>query len=344
MIKYLGSKRLLVPHIVAAVRAVPEARTVLDLFSGTARVGHALKRAAFGVTANDHNAYAATLARCYVEADAREVGETAARLIRDLTALPPRPGYFTATFCERARYFQPKNGARIDAMREQIAAWALPPALEAVLLVSLMEAADRVDSTTGLQMAYLKQWAPRAYADIELRLPAVLPGPGLALAREAEDAAATPCDVAYLDPPYNQHSYRGNYHIWETLVRWDAPAVYGVACKRADCRTYRSPFNSRPGIGPALERVISAVRAPHLIVSFNNEGYLSRAELERMLATRGHVTVRELAYKRYVGAQIGIYNPEGRRVGRVSHLRNKELLYFVSPDAATAERMCAAAG
>lgn len=343
MIKYLGSKRLLLPQITAAARAVPGARSALDLFCGTARVGHALKAAGFHVTANDHNAFAATLARCYVEADARDLAATATTLIDELNRLPPRPGYFTATYCERARYFQPKNGARIDAMRAQIAAWALPPVLEAVLLVALMEAADRVDSTTGLQMAYLKTWAPRAYHDVSLRLPALLPGPGRALDVEAEEAAAVTCDVAYLDPPYNQHSYRGNYHIWETLVRWDTPDVYGVACKREDCRAYRSPFNSRPRIGPALSRVLAAVRAPHLIVSFNNEGYLTRTEMEAMLAERGHVTVLELDFKRYVGAQIGIYNPRGERVGRVSHLRNKELLFFVSPDAATAEQMRAAA-
>ena len=30
-------------------------------------------------------------------------------------------------------------------------------------------------------------------------------------------------DLVYLDPPYNQHRYATNYHVWETLVRWDAP-------------------------------------------------------------------------------------------------------------------------
>ena len=43
MIKYIGSKRVLVPTIVAAVGALPDVHTVLDVFSGTARVGHALK-------------------------------------------------------------------------------------------------------------------------------------------------------------------------------------------------------------------------------------------------------------------------------------------------------------
>ena len=53
--------------------------------------------------------------------------------------------------------------------------------------------------------------------------------------------------------------------------------------------------------------------------------------MEALLATRGHVTVLERDFKRYVGAQIGIYNPQGELVGEVSHLRNKEYLYLVTP-------------
>ncbi|MFM8414636.1 MAG: DNA adenine methylase, partial [Planctomycetota bacterium] len=237
MIKYIGSKRVLVPAIVEIVGGLPGVGTVLDLFSGTSRVGHALKAAGYRVIANDHNAYAATLARCYVAADREDVLADAERLVTEFNALSGRPGWFTATYCERSRFFQPKNGARIDVIREAIAAKGLPPELEAVMLVSLMEAADRVDSTTGVQMAYLKRWAPRAANDLELRVPDLLPraahGKGLALELDALAAArAHPADVAYLDPPYNQHKYLGNYHIWESLVRWDKPAVYGTACKR----------------------------------------------------------------------------------------------------------------
>ena len=176
VVKYLGSKRLLVPAILEAVGGVsPRGGTVLDLFSGTSRVGHALKRAGYRVIASDHNAYAAALARCYVQADAEDVLADAGRLVREFNGMNGEPGYFTETFCERSRYFQPKNGARIDAIREAIARKGLEPELESVMLVSLMEAADRVDSTTGLQMAYLKQWAPRAFNDLELRVPDVLP-------------------------------------------------------------------------------------------------------------------------------------------------------------------------
>lgn len=349
MIKYIGSKRTLIPVILDAVReagAEPAGvgvRSVVDLFSGTSRVGHALKAAGYRVLANDHNAYAATLARCYVQADAEDVLGDAERLVGEFNARLRGgwggAGYFTETFCVKSRFFQPKNGERIDAIREAIAGMGLEPELEAVMLVSLMEAADRVDSTTGLQMAYLKSWAPRAFNDLELRVPLVLPrsrhGKGRATCLDAIEAAGLlEADVAYIDPPYNQHSYLGNYHVWESLVRWDKPEVYGVACKRVDVRERQSVFNSRPRFAGEMRRLLEAVRAPVLVVSFSNEGYLGREEMESMLAGlwggEGRVTTIENDFKRYVGAQIGIYNPSGEKVGRVSHLRNKEYVYVVA--------------
>ncbi len=341
MIKYLGSKRLLVGAIVDVLGKLRAAGlptdTVADLFSGTSRVGQALKRAGHRVIANDHNAYAHTLATCYVQADRETHLDAATRLLAELDTLPPAPGYFTRTFCEEARFFRPENGARVDAIRDRIAALSLDPELGAIALVSLMEAADRVDSTTGVHMAFLKQWAPRAANRLTLRLPELLPrapaGPGLALQLDAAVAAReVEADVAYLDPPYNQHKYLGNYHIWETLVRWDHPEVYGVARKRIDCKERRSPFNSKRQIAAALEDVVVAARCTSLVVSFSNEGFLSRADIERILSRRGHVTVLAFDHRRYVGARIGVFNPSGARVGEVSHLDNVEYLYVVTPE------------
>ncbi|NBP25314.1 MAG: DNA methyltransferase, partial [Proteobacteria bacterium] len=203
-------------------------------------------------------------------------------------------------------------------------------------LVSLMEAADRVDSTTGLQMAYLKSWAPRAHRDMELRLPDILPraaaGKGMALGLEAAEAAGSvEVDVAYLDPPYNQHAYHAYYHVWETLVRGDEPEVYGVACKRLDTRGRRSAFNSKRGHRAALAEVIASLRARRrVVVSFNDEGFVGREEIEAMLAGlwngQVRVSVRALDYARYVGARIGIHDRTGRKVGQVGRLRNTEYL------------------
>jgi adenine-specific DNA-methyltransferase len=356
MIKYLGSKRALLPWILHAVdEFAPRSGTALDLFSGTSRVGHALKRVGWRVLANDHNAYAATLARCYVQADREAWGERAAALVQEANAvaraavpeaalmragadlddpLPAAGGWFTEDYCRRSRYFRPVNGLRIEAVRDWIAALGAEPVLEAVLLTSLMEAADRVDSTTGVQMAYLKRWAARAHNVLELRVPALLPraaaGAGRAMQLEALEAAASEeVDLAYLDPPYNQHKYLGNYHVWESLVLWDAPEVYGVACKRVDCRTRRSDFNSKPRFRAAFEALVDAVRAPRLVVSFSNEGYLARDEMEALLAARGRVQVLQSGHERYVGARIGIHNPAGEKVGTVSHTRNREFLFLV---------------
>ncbi len=341
MIKYLGSKRLLVPAILETVAGIDGVRSVLDPFSGTARVAAALKRAGYRVIANDHNAYAATLARGLVGADRTPAFlRRVERLLGELSRLPGRPGWFTENYCVAARYFRPENGERIEAIRDAIAAKALEPDLEAVVLTSLLCAADRVDSTTGVQMAYLKRWASRAGNALELRVPELLPrsphGRADVTCLDAVEAAAgAEVDLAYLDPPYNQHSYLGNYHVWETLVRWDRPEVYGVARKRVDCRTRRSAFNSKRGCRTAFRALLAGLRARVVVVSMSDEGHLAPSEIEADLGTlwggTARVEVRGFEARRYVGARIGIHNPAGVKVGKVSHLENREFLFTARP-------------
>ena len=286
MIKYIGSKRRLVPVLAGIVEQVG-ARHALDLFTGTTRVAQAFKRAGAEVTAVDSTRCAALLAACYIATDARSVDVAELTdAVAALNALPGEPGYVTDTFCIRSRYFQPHNGARIDAIREAIARDHGGSPLEPVLLTSLIEAADRVDSTTGLQMAYVKQWSARSY---------------------------------------NQHRYDSNYHIWETLVAWDAPEHYGVACKRVDLRhVERSPFNSRRTMPAALAQVVRDVRADVVVLSYNDESFLSLDQLVDLCSVRGDVEVLAFPSARYVGARIGIHDPSGRRVGTVGRLHNVE--------------------
>jgi adenine-specific DNA-methyltransferase len=333
-VKYLGSKRALLPLVLRAIESVASRGTVLDLFSGTSRVGHALKARGYRVLANDHAAFAETFARCYVEADAERVRRDAETLLADLDRLPGSPGWFTDTYAVQSRYVQPRNAERVDAVREAIERRGLDPETKAVVLTALVEATDRVDSTTGVQMAYLKRWAPRSYRDLRLRVPEVLPraasGKGEAHRLEAGDAALRlEGDVAYLDPPYNGHSYLGNYHVWESLVLWDKPETYGLARKRVDVRDRRSPFNHRLRAEGAFAEVVARVRARHLVVSFSDEGFLARDEVERLLSVRGEVRVLQTAHRRYVGSQIGIYNPRGEKVGVPGHRENTEYVFVV---------------
>jgi len=327
VIKYLGSKRRLVPVLAEICRA-SGARTALDLFTGTTRVAQAFKAEGTHVTAVDSARYAHAFARTYIEADAAATDVGALRAaVTHLNGLPGKPGYVTETFSRQARFFQPHNAARIDAVRDAIDSEYAGSPLFPLLLTSLIEAADRVDSTTGVQMAYVKRWAERSFRPLELRVPPLLRGPGHAVRGDACVVAAAlgEFDLAYLDPPYNQHRYEANYHIWETLVAWDAPDHYGVACKRTEVRQgERSAFNSRRTMPAALGRVVAEVRARLLVLSYNDESWIDLDDLIEMCRVRGHVEVLAFASNRYVGARIGIHNPAGERVGSVGRLRNLE--------------------
>ena len=346
MIKYLGSKRALA-GVLGTLAQGAQARTAVDLFTGTTRVAQEFKRRGITVTAADLASYSEILARCYIATDAATVDlDELDALLAELDALPGHRGYVTETFCEQSQFFQPHNGERIDAIRDRLVALAGHP-LYPVLLTALMEAADRVDSTTGQQMAYLKKWAPRASNRLTMRRPELIAGAGHAVRGDALTLVDTlpATDLMYLDPPYNQHRYFTNYHIWETLVRWDAPEHYGVACKRVDARGgHQSTFNSRRTMPASFADLIARVRAEVVVVSYNDEAWVTAEQITGWLHDAGHPQVELLAFdsKRYVGAQIGIHNPAGEKVGTVSHTRNTEYVFVAGPTARVAAAVAAA--
>lgn len=348
MIKYLGSKRTLVP-VLGELFARAGARTALDLFTGTTRVAQEFARRGGMVHANDTAAYSQVLAQCYLETDPQTLdADELTDALEQLAALPDRRGYVTEVFCEQARYFQPHNGMRIDAIRAGIDERYAGHPLRPLLLTSLLEAADRVDSTVGLQMAFLKNWSTRSHRRLQLRAPVPAPGTGKAWQLDAAEAVRRlpPVDLAYLDPPYNQHRYFTNYHVWETLVRGDEPEHYGIACKRIDARGEhtRSLWNSRRTMPQEFARVLAELRAEILLVSFNNEGFLPLEALRELCSLGGRtVAVLEFDTARHIGARIGIHNPAGVRVGQVSHTRTIEYL-LVCGEAARVEAMVAGLG
>jgi adenine-specific DNA-methyltransferase len=344
VVKYIGSKRLLVPVIERLVAALPVA-TACDVFAGTTRVGQGLRRAGLRVHSNDLASYSEVLGQAYIAAGEDVDRDRIRALLEHLSGLPGQHGYFTETFCVRSRFFQPHNGMRVDAIRDEIDRLSLSEVDRGLLLTSLLEAADRVDSTCGLQMAYVKRWAPRSFNDLELREPAAVAGPAGTVTRLDANALAPSLagvDLAYLDPPYNQHSYFSNYHVWETLVRWDRPDHYGVACKRVDCRSTKSAYNRRARAWDAYRELVERLPTPWIVASFSDEGFHAPADVAELLSSKGHVRSVAVDFKRYVGAQIGIHDPSGKRVGEVSHLRNRELLFVCGPDEAVAERAVAA--
>jgi adenine-specific DNA-methyltransferase len=306
-------------------------------------VAQAFKKLGMTVTASDVASYAECFGKTWIELDSEAVnrGELAEALA-ELESLPGKEGYFTQKFCVEARYFQPKNGERVDAIRERIEtdyrdSWMYYP-----LLTSLILGADRVDSTTGIQMAFLKGWASRSGNRLELRDPELLPGVGSSIRGDAleivKDLPAV--DLAYLDPPYNQHRYFSNYHIWESLVRWDKPDTYGIANKRLDARDaeMKSPFNSKKTMSKALAQLIDDLKCDTMVLSYNNESWLSRDDLMDIASKRGHVEILDFDFKRYVGSQIGVFNKAGERVGSPGAKRNIEHI-VIAGEKQTVKRM-----
>ena len=343
-IKYIGSKRRLVPVLGELLERSGE-RTALDMFTGTTRVAQEWKRRGAHVTAVDCARYSAVLAECFIATDRDEVDLAAlAAVFSRLNRLPGTDGYVTDTFSRRARFFQEPNARRIDAIRDAIESDFAGHPWKPVLLSALLLAADRVDSTTGVQMAYLKQWSPRSYQPLELRVPDLIAGHGTAIRGDATAVVAhlPPVGLAYLDPPYNQHRYAGNYHVWETLVAWDNPEHYGVACKRVGLRGDEgaSVFNRRREAPDAMASLVRSVQAEVVVVSGSDEGFVPVDALADMASGRGAVEVLAFDSKRYVGAQIGIYDPRGERVGSPGRARNTEYLVVAGP-AAVVSRMCA---
>ena len=328
MIKYLGSKRALMP-VLETLFDASGASTAADLFTGTTRVAGAMKQADMHVTAVDTASYSEVFSKTFIELDSSEVDlSELTGAVSYLNSLTGSAGYFTEVFCEKARFFQVANGRKIDAIRNEIETEFKKSWMYFPLLTSLLIAADKVDSTTGVQMAYLKSWSRRSAMDIELKVPELLAGKGLSMRTDAAEAVESigPVDLAYLDPPYNQHRYFGNYHIWETLVRWDEPEYYGIANKRVDARdaANKSEFNSKLTLPSALAKLISRLDAKTLVLSYNNESWLSRRELTDMCSGFESVKILDFDSKRYVGAKIGGYNQAGELVGKPGASRNLE--------------------
>jgi len=334
VIKYLGSKRALMP-VLETLFAASGASRAVDLFTGTTRVAGAMKHMGMHATAVDTASYSEVFSKTFIELDSTTVDvKELEAVISYLNSLAGSSGYFTEVFCKTARFFQVTNGEKIDAIRNAIESEFKTSWMYFPLLSSLLIAADKVDSTTGVQMAYLKTWSRRSFMNLELKVPDLLPGEGASIRSDASEAVSSigEVDLAYLDPPYNQHRYFGNYHIWETLVRWDEPEYYGIANKRIDARdsSNKSEFNSKLSLPSALRKLISNLDTKTLLLSYNNESWLSRRELTDMCSRFEAVRILDFDSKRYVGAKIGGYNQSGELVGKPGASRNLEHIVIAS--------------
>jgi adenine-specific DNA-methyltransferase len=320
--RYIGNKTRLLGFIrrVLKSRGIAPGRAV-DPFSGTASVARALKRWQFDVAASDIMEYGYVFARAYVEvvrrprfdalrAEAR--GVELRHVLRYLDALPPEPGFIHEHYSPAGdvgaahgrMYFTPANAARIDAIRTRIEEWRTAGLIDDdafhTLLAALIEAADRVANTTGVYAAFVKSWQPNASRPLQLRAQRHVGGNGCSAARlEAHTAVAQAgeFELLYLDPPYNSRQYAGYYHIPELLARgWfdGAVATRGKTGLIED-RDRRTAWSSSRRCDDAFENLVATARCRHIVMSYNAEGLIAEATIERVLKTYG----LRSSYRRY---------------------------------------------
>lgn len=326
-IKYLGSKKKLLPFIQQIVETLPEhEKSVLDVFSGTTRVGQAFRQLGYQVTTSDLSNATECFAALFIEHPKPSSLEP---LVAKLNALSPRADWITKTYCDVVsesgrpiRVWKPKNGMKADAIREEIARMAgdgeVSSLDEKALIALLILALDKVDNTVGVQQSYLAEWkAARADNDLKLTLEALPENhPGKHIRGNAQSLSYPPASIAYLDPPYTSHNYGSYYHIWDSIALWDKPEV-GLSTNRRKDRIFSkddhdesfvSPWYTAKGAKKALTELLTKLPVRFVLLSYNNEGLLSEDVLKEVLESHPKVssfTFHEIDYKRNIMSKIG---------------------------------------
>ena len=204
-------------------------------------------------------------------------------------------------------------------MRDQIQMWLQAGECtqhEAMILIAcLIFALDKVDSSVGVQQAYLKTWAARASKPVELvDLPFPTGPAGEHTVGNALTLPYQPATVAYIDPPYSAHSYSTYYHIWDSITRWDKPAVGLKTNRRIDRvssaaeydESMSSAWNSKRTALASFLALIERLPARFVLVSYNDESLVPLDTLVASIRQKyASVVVKKIPYKRNIMAQIG---------------------------------------
>jgi adenine-specific DNA-methyltransferase len=338
LIPYIGNKRRLLNLIEQAIGQTSEKKgTFLDLFAGSGVVSRMAKLHGYRVISNDWEPYAQTINQCYIAC--RRPPKFASlggyeEAIDRLNRLPPKVGWVTEHLCPRddtnydiridRMFYMRKNGMRIDAIREKIAAWKdagrLTDAEEACLLAPLVYQACYRSNTSGVFKGFHNGWGGqtktalyRIATDLRLDVPVFHDNgqKNLVFREDAQSlverlASKEGVDIAYLDPPYNQHPYGSNYHVLNSVVLWDKPELSKQitpgtkAAIRLDWRTERrSAYNYREEASEAYHRLLDAVNARYVLTSYSTDGTIPLDAMLHANVARGSVSVVMQGYKRY---------------------------------------------
>ena len=319
--RYIGGKSLLTGRINEVIQEnIGRPSTVIDIFSGSAVVGDYLKKQGYRIISNDFLYFSYAIAKGTIGLNRRpsflRLGiRNPVRYLNELTLERAQidlkdcfiySNYSPNERCDRM-YFQNKNAVKIDIIRQTIERWYQEGKIDDkgyyYLLSALLNAVPYVSNIAGIYAAYLKYWDDRTFNDIVLTEPDIYSNGrrNQCYNKDYTELLRIKSDLMYADPPYNSREYLPNYHILETIARYDNPAIHGVTGMR-DYEEQKSEFCKKSAVYGAFERLVRDCRSKYILISYNNEGLLSTEELSQ-ICTRyckdNSFRLYEYAYRRY---------------------------------------------
>ena len=297
-----------------------------DLFAGTGIVGTTFKKEGYSVIANDLQHYSFALNKHFIENTAyltfdglsKIYGETpleerAAFICEFLQNIDGEEGFIYNNYCPggtqdndyQRMYYTDDNGKKCDAIRRKIQKWfdngLVTDEEYYFLLACLIEAIDKVANTASVYGAFLKKIKKSAQKNIKLvPLEIVLSDRDNRVYNSDINELITEIDgdILYLDPPYNNRQYAPNYHMLETISKYDNPDIKG----KTGLRNYtdqKSDYCSKRTASKAFEDLISKANFKYIFLSYNCEGIIPIDEIEKIMKKYGEYSCFEQDYKRF---------------------------------------------
>lgn len=331
---YIGSKNKLSSFIKKSIQETVEKDisnlVFCDLFAGTGIVGRTFKPMVKQVIANDVEQYSYVLNKNYI---GNYQGLNCDKQIEFLNNLEGIEGFVFNNYSENGKenrqYFSSENGKKIDAIRLQIELWKSNSEISNneyyFLLATLIESADKVANTASVYGAYLKKIKKSAQKALFLK-PAkfeitknehqVFNEDSNKLIKKIEG------DILYLDPPYNARQYGANYHILNTIALYDSFKPKGKTGLRD---YYKSSYCKKGEVKEAFADLIKNAKFKYIFLSYNNEGLMTKNEVENIMKFYGKYSLKTKNYQRFKADKTENRNHKATATVEYLHILEKQL-------------------
>jgi len=333
-VNYIGSKNKLSSFIKKSIQETVgkdiSNLVFCDLFAGTGIVGRTFKPSVKQVIANDIEQYSYVLNKNYI---GNYQSLNCDKYIEFLNNLEGIEGFIFDNYSENGKenrqYFSSENGKKIDAIRLQIELWKSNSEISNdtyyFLLATLIESADKVANTASVYGAYLKKIKKSAQKTLVLK-PAEFEITKNAHQVFKEDSnkliKKIAGDILYLDPPYNARQYGANYHILNTIALYDSFKPKGKTGLRD---YYKSSYCKKGEVKKAFEDLIKNAKFKYIFLSYNNEGLMTKNEVENIMKAYGKYSLKTTNYQRFKADKTENRNHKATATVEYLHILEKQL-------------------